>query len=29
MDLVGRAGRSANAYAREYRKPWKLPLYRV
>jgi len=29
MDLVGRPGRSANAYAREYRRPWKLPNYKV
>ena len=28
MDLVGKAGRTANAYAREYRRPWKLPVYR-
>ena len=29
MEVVGKAGRSASAYAREYRRPWKLPVYRV
>ncbi len=29
MDIVGKPGRSANAYAREYRRPWKLPVYRI
>ncbi|HLK55085.1 MAG TPA: Gfo/Idh/MocA family oxidoreductase [Chthonomonadaceae bacterium] len=29
MDLVGKAGRDTQSYAREYRKPWKLPLYKA
>lgn len=29
MDLVGKAGRNSIYYAREYRKPWKLPIYRA
>lgn len=29
MDLVGRAGRDTQSYQREYRKPWKLPIYRA
>jgi predicted dehydrogenase len=29
MDLVGKAGRNTLSYAREYRKPWKLPVYKV
>lgn len=28
MDIVGKAGKNTLSYAREYRKPWKLPLYR-
>jgi predicted dehydrogenase len=28
MDLVGRAGRETQSYYREYRKPWKLPVYK-
>ena len=28
MDLVGKAGRDTQSYYREYRKPWKLPVYR-
>ncbi len=27
MDLVGKTGRDTSSYMREYRKPWKLPLY--
>lgn len=27
-DIVGRAGKDALCYAREYRKPWKLPIYK-
>jgi predicted dehydrogenase len=27
-DIVGKAGRNTIYYAREYRKPWKLPLYK-
>jgi predicted dehydrogenase len=29
MDLVGRAGRNTLSYGREYRKPWKLPIYKA
>lgn len=29
MDIVGRAGKDTQSYRREYRKPWKLPIYRV
>lgn len=29
MDLAGRAGRNSQAYRREYRKPWTLPIYKV
>jgi predicted dehydrogenase len=29
MDIVGRAGKDTSSYAREYRKPWKLPIYKV
>lgn len=28
MDIAGRAGRNTAAYAREYRRPWKLPIYK-
>jgi predicted dehydrogenase len=28
QDLVGRAGKNTSAYQREYRKPYKLPIYR-
>ena len=28
MDIVGRAGKNSIYYAREYRKPWKLPIYK-
>lgn len=28
MDIVGKAGRHTSSYTREYRKPWKLPIYR-
>jgi predicted dehydrogenase len=27
MDIVGRAGKHTSSYHREYRKPWKLPIY--
>ena len=27
-DIVGKAGKDAMPYAREYRKPWKLPVYK-
>ncbi len=29
MDLVGKAGRDTQSYYREYRKPWKLPIYKA
>ncbi len=29
MDIIGRAGKDTLSYAREYRKPWKLPMYRA
>lgn len=29
MDLVGHAGRDTGSYHREYRKPWKLPVYKA
>jgi predicted dehydrogenase len=29
MDIVGSAGKNTSSYAREYRKPWKLPVYKV
>jgi hypothetical protein len=29
MDIVGKAGKNTQSYAREYRKPWKLPLYKA
>lgn len=29
MDIVGSTGKNTLAYQREYRKPWKLPVYRV
>ncbi len=29
MDIVGRAGKNTQSYHREYRKPWKLPIYKV
>lgn len=29
MDLVGKAGRDTQSYYREYRKPWKLPVYKA
>lgn len=29
MDLVGKAGKNALGYQREYRKPWALPIYRA
>jgi predicted dehydrogenase len=28
MDLIGKAGRDTQSYQREYRKPWKLPIYK-
>ncbi len=28
MDIVGKAGKDTQAYSREYRKPWKLPMYK-
>lgn len=28
MDIVGRAGKNTSSYQREYRKPWKLPIYK-
>ncbi|MCC2671410.1 MAG: putative dehydrogenase [Armatimonadetes bacterium] len=28
MDLVGKAGKDTQSYYREYRKPWKLPIYK-
>ncbi len=28
MDIVGRAGKNTQSYYREYRKPWKLPIYK-
>ena len=28
MDIVGKAGRDTSSYMREYRKPWKLPIYK-
>lgn len=28
MDLVGKAGKDTQSYYREYRKPWKLPMYK-
>ena len=28
MDLVGKTGRNTSSYQREYRKPWKLPIYK-
>jgi predicted dehydrogenase len=28
MDISGRAGKNTSSYAREYRKPWKLPVYK-
>ena len=29
MDIVGRAGKQTQSYYREYRKPWKLPIYKA
>jgi predicted dehydrogenase len=29
MDIVGKAGKDTQSYAREYRKPWKLPIYKA
>jgi hypothetical protein len=29
MDIVGKAGKNTQSYARDYRKPWKLPIYKV
>lgn len=29
MDIVGKAGKNTQSYAREYRKPWKLPFYKA
>ncbi len=29
MDIVGRPGKNTIYYAREYRKPWKLPIYKA
>jgi hypothetical protein len=29
MDIVGRTGKDSIYYAREYRKPWKLPIYKA
>lgn len=29
MDIVGKAGKDTSSYFREYRKPWKLPVYKV
>jgi predicted dehydrogenase len=29
MDIVGKAGKDTPSYYREYRKPWKLPMYKV
>ena len=28
MDIVGKAGKQTQSYYREYRKPWKLPMYK-
>ncbi|MFI5384701.1 MAG: hypothetical protein ACHQ50_01135 [Fimbriimonadales bacterium] len=28
MDLIGKAGKGAIGYRRDYRKPWSLPIYR-
>ena len=28
MDIVGKAGKNTSSYSREYRKPWKLPIYK-
>jgi predicted dehydrogenase len=29
MDIVGKAGKETSSYYREYRKPWKLPVYKA
>ena len=29
MDIIGKAGRDTTYYQREYRKPWKLPVYKA
>ena len=29
MDVVGKAGKETQSYFREYRKPWKLPIYKA
>lgn len=29
MDIVGKAGKETGSYSREYRKPWKLPVYKA
>lgn len=29
MDIVGRAGKNTPSYSREYRRPWKLPIYPI
>ena len=28
MDIIGSAGKQTGSYYREYRKPWKLPVYK-
>jgi hypothetical protein len=28
MDLIGKTGKDTQSYQREYRKPWKLPIYK-
>jgi len=28
MDIVGKTGKNSIYYSREYRKPWKLPIYK-